>query len=149
MIKSVMGGRTPSAPAAVTGVSGARVVAGGEGMFGAEDPQAGPGSLRFRQGMFLNYACMIYNARSDKMKRPQLMTQIRLFREGQEVFAGESLPLEINEQTDITRLLVARRLQLGTVLTPGDYVLHLTVTDALASGDQRTATSWIDLRIDN
>jgi hypothetical protein len=99
--------------------------------------------------MFLNYACIVYHARTDKAKRPQLATQVRLFREGQEVFTGEVLPLEVNEQTDVARLLVARRLQLGSVLAPGDYVLHLTVTDTLASGNQRTTAGWIDFKLDN
>jgi VWFA-related protein len=143
MIRSVLGGMSPSAASAT------RLVAGGEGMVGAEDPQAGPASRRFRHGMFLNYACIVYNARTDKAKRPQLTTQVRLFREGQEVFTGEVLPLEVNEQTDAARLLVARRLQLGSVLAPGDYVLHLTVTDTLASGNQRTTAGWIDFKLDN
>jgi hypothetical protein len=38
---------------------------------------------------------------------------------------------------------------LGTILEPGDYVLHLTVTDATASGGQRTATAWIDFKLTN
>jgi len=143
MIRSVMGGFNSSAQRQ------ARVMAGGEGMMGLEDPQAGPASRRFRQGMFLNYACIVYNARGDGAKRPQLTTQIRVFHEGQEVFAGEVSPLEIGDQTDMTRLVVAKRLQLGTVLTPGDYMLHLTVTDTLASGKQSTATNWIDFKIDN
>ena len=49
----------------------------------------------------------------------------------------------------MSRLIVARRLQLGTILEPGEYVLPLTVTDALASGNQRTATRWLDFGIVN
>jgi VWFA-related protein len=143
VIKSVLGGRTSSASAA------RRVMAGGEGMVGVEDPQAGPGSRRFRQGMFLNYACIVYNARGDAAKPPQLTTQVRLFRDGQEVFTGAVLPLEIDGQTDMTRLTVAKSLQLGTVLTPGDYILHLTVTDTLASGDKRMTAGSIDFKIDD
>jgi hypothetical protein len=143
VIRSVLSGRVGSTPAV------ARVMAGGEGMVGSEDPQAGPASRRFRQGMFLNYACIVYNARGDAAKPPQLSTQVRLFRDGQEVFAGAVQPLETGGQEDLTRLNVVRRLQLGSVLKPGDYVLHLTVTDALASGDKGTTAGWIDFKIDD
>jgi hypothetical protein len=146
LISSILKAATPAS--ASPAASRASVVAGGEGMIGAEDPQAGPASRRFRHGMFLNYACIIYNARLDRAKRPQLTTQVRLFHNGQEVFTGEVVPLDLTEQTDMTRLVVARRLQLGTVLDPGDYVLHLTVTDELTTGNQRAMTRWVDFKID-
>jgi hypothetical protein len=125
------------------------VVAGGEGMIGTEDAQAGPASRRFRTRMYLNYACVIYNARNEKGKRTQFTSQVRLFHEGQEVFTGAPVPLEMSQQKDMTRLVISRRLFLGTVLTPGDYILHLTVTEPSASGSPRTATRWTDFKLVN
>ncbi|MDT7689536.1 MAG: hypothetical protein QOE46_2295 [Acidobacteriota bacterium] len=145
LISSVLGAPVPSSAAE----SAARVVAGGEGLIGTEDPLASPASRLFRYGMYLDYACMVFNARSGKSKTPQLKTQVKLFREGQQVFAGEVLPLELSGQSDMARLVVARRLQLGTILDPGDYVLQLTVMDATSSGGQRTATRWIDFKLVN
>ncbi len=144
LIRSVL--KSGARPANAQTVS---VVAGGEGMMGTEDPLASPASRRFRQGMFLDYACVIHNARLDKTKQPRLTTQVRLFREGQEVFTGEVTPLDFEGQTDLTRLVVARRLQLGSVLTPGEYVLLLTVMNEAASGKDGTATRWIDFRLDH
>lgn len=145
LISSVLGAPVPASASAQM----SRVVAGGEGMIGTEDPQASPASRLFRQGMFLDYACIVFNAKRDKSKSPQLVTQVRLFHEGQQVFTGEVLPLEVSGQSDIARLVVARRLQLGTILEPGEYILQLTVTDTAASGKERIATRWIDFKLVN
>jgi VWFA-related protein len=143
LISSVLGAPVSASAAE----SAARVVAGGEGLIGTEDPLASPASRLFRHGMYLDYACMVFNARNGKSKTPRLNTQVKLFREGEQVFVGEVLPLEVTGQSDVTRLVVARRLQLGTILEPGDYVLQLNVMDAASSGDQRAATRWIDFKL--
>lgn len=152
LLKSLLGrhgpsGSSSSSAAAPASSATPAVVAGGEGMLGNEDPQAGPASRRFRTRMFLNFACVIYNTKRDSSKRPQLTTQVRLFHEGQQVFIGEPVPLDMSQQKDMARLVVARRLFLGTILTPGDYILHLTVTDSSAAGSPKTATRWLDFKI--
>ena len=88
---------------------------------------------------------MVLNAGKLK-KGVQFKSQVKLFREGQEVFAGEVFPVDLNNQADPARLVVARRLQLGTILEPGDYMLQLTVSEA---GSDRTATRWIDFKLVN
>ena len=123
------------------------IAAGGEGMLGTEDPQAGPASRRFRHGMYLDYAAIIYNAKRGKSKIPQLNSQVRLFHAGEQVFEGQLLPVDLSAQADLSRPVVARRLLLGTILEPGDYVLHLTVSDATSKGEKATATRWIDFEI--
>src|SRR5829696_510041 len=104
-----------------------------------------PASRVFRHGWYLDYACMVLNAGKLK-KGAQLNSQVKLFREGQEVFAGEVFPVDLNNQADPARLVVARRLQLGTILGPGDYMLQLSVTDTAGN---RTATRWIDFKLVN
>lgn len=142
LLSSVLG--APGASAATT-ETGAQVVPGGEGLVGMEDPLASPASRVFRHGWYLDYACMVLNA--GKLKKGALLnSQVKLFREGQEVFAGEVFPVDLNSQPDPARLVVARRLQLGTILEPGDYMLQLSVTDAAGN---RTATRWIDFKLVN
>lgn len=121
-------------------------VPGGQGMMGTEDPQAGPASRRFRNKMYLNFACVIYSGKRD-LKNIKVSSQVRLFYDGREVFTGREFPIDMSQQTDLRRLVVARRLFLGTILESGDYLLHLTVTD-LSSGKPRTSTRWLDFRID-
>jgi VWFA-related protein len=142
LLTSVLGAPGASAAASETG---AVVVPGGEGLIGAEDPLASPASRVFRHGWYLDYACMVLNAGKLK-KGTQLNSQVKLFRDGQEVFAGEVFPVDLNNQADPARLVVARRLQLGTILEPGDYMLQLSVTDAAGN---RTATRWIDFKLVN
>jgi VWFA-related protein len=142
LLTSVLGAPGASAAAAETG---ARVVPGGEGLIGMEDPLASPASRVFRHGWYLDYACLVLNAGKLK-KGARLNSQVKLFREGQEVFAGEVFPVDLSTQADPARLVVARRLQLGTILDPGDYMLQLTVSEP---GGGRTATRWIDFKLVN
>lgn len=114
----------------------------------ATDPQAGPGVRRLRRGMIMEFDYMIYNAQLDRAtQRPQLQTQVRLFRDGQQIFAGDALPFDPQGQNDLKRLNAGGRLQLGTDMAPGDYVLQVIVTDLLAKDKARTTTQWIDFQI--
>jgi VWFA-related protein len=114
----------------------------------AEDPQATPSVRRFARGMALQYDYVIFNAKVDKAtSRPQLQTQVRLFRDGLPFFTGKPKPLDIGNQTDLKRLIAGGALRLGTDMTPGEYVLQVIVTDTLAKDQYREATQWIDFDI--
>ncbi|HEX8474564.1 MAG TPA: VWA domain-containing protein [Pyrinomonadaceae bacterium] len=103
---------------------------------------------RFRRGASVDYFYHIYNARLDKATgRPQLQTQMRLFRDGQQIVAGKEMPFDAGKQTDLKRLAAGSRIRLGRDLAPGEYVLQVVVTDLLAPEKRRTATQWIDFEI--
>lgn len=116
---------------------------------GTDDPgqQAGPAVRRLRQGLILNYGYTIYNAQLDGTGHPQLQTQMRLFRDGQEVFTGRVLPFNVGQQTDMKRLSAGGRILIGPDLSPGQYVLQVAVTDALAKDKLSVATQWTDFEI--
>ncbi len=121
---------------------------GVKGMSEAAEAEANPAMRRFRTGMMLDYGLAVYNAKSDRAtQRPQLTIQTRLYREGREVFAGQAQPLEPNRGSGLDRIEAAGRLQLGSELPPGEYVLQIIVTDALADKQHRNATQWIDFEI--
>jgi hypothetical protein len=113
------------------------------------EPQSGPGVRRLRRGMVLQFDYIIYNARLNKLSppQPQLQTQIRLFREGQQIFAGNVLPFDASGQPDPKRINAGGRLQLGSDMPPGEYVLQVVVTDQLVKGKSGTATQWIDFQV--
>ena len=112
------------------------------------EPQTGPGVRRLRRGLVLEFGYVIYNAQLDATtQHPRLQTQIRLFRDGRQVFSGDVLTFDPGAQTDMKRLSAGGRLQLGTDMLPGDYVLQIIVTDPLAKEKLRTATQWIDFEI--
>src|SRR6185503_21206890 len=50
---------------------------------------AGVAVRRFRRGLVMEYGLSIYNAQLDSSGKPQVQTQVRLFRNGQQIFAGE------------------------------------------------------------
>jgi VWFA-related protein len=115
-----------------------------------QDLQASPALRRLRQGMILNYGYTIYGAQIDKgTNRPQLQTQMRLFRDGQQVFTGKVLPFDVGQQTDVKRLNAGGRIRVGPDLVPGDYILQVVVTDLLVKDKARPAiaTQVIDFAV--
>jgi len=121
---------------------------GAEEEIGDSDPHAGPAVRTFRSGMLLRYDYIVYNAQLNKaLGRSQVETQMRLFRDGREIFAGRVEPLEMNDQTDLKRLVAGGAFQLGTNMTPGEYILQIIATDPLAKTKYRVATQWIDFEI--
>jgi VWFA-related protein len=117
-----------------------------EGKIDERDPQSGPAVRRFHPGGLVEYGYEVYNAILDKAtRRPQLQSQVRLFRDNQLAFAGKVVNL--NGKVDARRLVAFGRLRLGANLTPGEYVLQVVVTDTLAKEKNRLMTQWIDFEI--
>jgi VWFA-related protein len=118
-----------------------------EGELGTQDPNTGPAVRRFRPGMVIDYGYEAYNLRLDRATgRPQLQTQVRLFRENQQVFASQVL--NVAGQPNVKRVVAMAHLKLGQNLKPGDYVLQVIVTDVADKGKQRVASQWITFEID-
>ncbi|HUQ34187.1 MAG TPA: hypothetical protein VM095_18845, partial [Pyrinomonadaceae bacterium] len=118
------------------------------------DPGLSPAVRRLRHGVFLDYGYIIYNTRLDAATgKPRVTTQVRLFKDGKLVFEGGITPLDVGEQQDMKRLVAGGRLQVGTELAPGDYVLQVVVRDthAGAKGEEGrgTATQWVDFEVVN
>ncbi|HEY0077907.1 MAG TPA: VWA domain-containing protein [Pyrinomonadaceae bacterium] len=112
------------------------------------DPQANPAVRRLRPGMELRYDLLIYNAQLDpSTNRPQLKTQVHLFREGKLLYEGRLTAFETAQQSDLGRLRASGRINLSSAAVPGEYVLQLVVTDELAKEKYRTLTQWIDFEI--
>lgn len=103
---------------------------------------------QLKRGQILQYSVIIYNARLDKAtSHPQLRTQLRLFRDGQVVFTGKENAINDASQPDLKRITMLGAVKLGADLTPGEYILEITVTDPLADEKHRLATQWIDFEI--
>ena len=112
------------------------------------DPKASPSVRQFKSGLVMTYAYHIYNARSDKSTpKPQLVTQVKLFRSGQEIFTGKEIPFNTGNQVDLKRLTGSGAIQLGSEMVPGEYVLQVIVTDLKVTGKNRVTSQWIDFEI--
>src|SRR5260370_37111869 len=141
---------SPNGPAAQPGANqpvNSTPVQSQEG-FEQGNPEASPAVRHLARGMLMAYSFIIYNAHLDKATNaPQLTTQVRLFRDGKPVFTGTENPFKIANPSDLKRLLSGGMIQLGTDLPPGEYVLQVIVSEALASEKHRVASQWIDFEI--
>lgn len=112
------------------------------------NPEASPAVRHFMRGMLMDYGLIIYNPRLDKAtNRPQLLTQVRLFRDGKLIFTGNENTLSSTDLLDPKRVIASGSIQLGNDLLPGEYVLQVVVKDMLADEKHRTATQWMDFEI--
>ena len=112
------------------------------------DPHSNAAVRQFRNGLALIYAFTVYNAQLDKATgKPQIKTQVRVFRNGQEVFTGKELSFDMRDQPDLKRLVGGGAIQLGDAMIPGEYVFQVVVTDLLASEKRRVVTQWTDFEI--
>jgi VWFA-related protein len=107
-----------------------------------------PAVRKFKRGTVLEYLYHIYNAQLDRTNnRPQLKAQARLFYKNQEVFANKETPVDLSGQTNPKKVIFSGRLQLGTEMAPGEYILQVIVADEVARKKENTMTQSIDFEV--
>jgi len=106
-----------------------------------------PAVRRFMPGSALAYSYTVYNARLDKSGKPSLTVQVDLYRDGELLLSGKPVPAEITAQNDWSRINDFGYIRLNTEMKSGDYALQITVTDLLASGNDRSSTQWVDFEL--
>ncbi|HMQ05292.1 MAG TPA: VWA domain-containing protein [Pyrinomonadaceae bacterium] len=106
------------------------------------DPMTDTALRRVRSGSVLRYSFEIYNARFDPTRNPRLKIKTRVFREGKLVHDSPEKPFELHGQTDLRHLRSFGAIAIGRLMEPGDYVLEIVVTDALAP-EKNKATSQV------
>jgi VWFA-related protein len=112
------------------------------------DVQPGAAMRRVRRGMALDYSFSVFNARVDaSTRRPLLQTELILFRDGEKVLTRNVRPFAATNEMSARQLAASGRLELGSDLAPGEYILQVIVTDPLAPEKSRTATQWINFEI--
>src|SRR5262249_45460412 len=103
------------------------------------DPNENPAVRIFKPGRALIYGYQVINAHLDGSKKPQIQAQVRLFRDGQQIYAGKQAMLDPGGQPDMKRIMAGGRLQLSSKMLPGDYVLQVVITDMLAKDKHKIA----------
>lgn len=111
------------------------------------DPLAATALRRFKRGTILRYGYEIYNAKIIAGQKPNLNTQIRMFRDGKIIFEGKQTSLDVAGQTDLARIKAAGAVNLGTEMIAGDYVLQIVVTDAQAKEKSKIAAQFVQFEI--
>ena len=112
------------------------------------DPNANPAVRRFKTDHALVYGFNIYNPRSDKRTgKPQLKTQLRIYRDGKLIFVGDEEAFSPLDQTDPKRLVGAGVVRMGSQMIPGEYVIQIVVTDLLAKQKENVTSQWVDFDV--
>jgi hypothetical protein len=114
------------------------------------DANENPAVRIFKPGRALIYGYQILNAQLDhSSKKPQVQAQLRLFRDGKQIYQGKPANLDSTGQPDLKKIVAGGRLQLGSRMEPGDYVLQVIVTDGLARDKFKIATQAMDFEVRN
>jgi hypothetical protein len=112
-----------------------------------DDIQSTPGVRRFSRNSIIDYGAIVYNATLDpKTGKPQLTAQLEIYRDGKVIQQLEPRPIDPGATADPKRLDCGGRLKI-TSFPPGDYLIHLTVTDQLADRKYSRAEQWMDFSV--
>jgi VWFA-related protein len=113
----------------------------------ATDPMDDTSTRRFRRGSVLRYGFEVYNAKLDGAKRPNLVTQVRIFHERKLVLEGKPALIALDGQTDFARVKSVGAVSLPDKMEAGDYVLQIVVFDNLAKQKARIATQFVQFEV--
>ena len=114
---------------------------------GKGDPRVDTSLRKFQQGTFLRYVSEIYNAKLDKSQKSQIQSQIKVFKDGNEVLATSLQPFATEGQKDQQRITFGGKLALGKELNPGEYILQIIVKDMLAKEKNNISSQWVQFEI--
>jgi VWFA-related protein len=112
-----------------------------------DDPNNSPAIRVFKPGASITYLYQILNARMDGSQRPELESQVRVFRDGEQLYAGSPVPARVESPENAKTLVGGGSLQLGAKMTPGDYVLQVIVADKLAQQGRGVASQSMDFEV--
>jgi hypothetical protein len=124
-----------------------QAAADAEGHVASQDPNGTPAVRIFKPGAGIAYGYQILNAQAGPLNKPELEVQTRLFRDGKQVYEGKPWALDAGMQTDPKWMVGGGRMQLGSNIAAGDYVLQVIVTDKLAREKNRVATQSMDFEV--
>lgn len=102
---------------------------------------------RIKLGSVLRYGFDVYNAKLDGSRKPSLQSRIRVFRDGELVLDGQSIPVDLNGQIDMKRVQLSGAVSLSKEMLPGDYILQVIVTDALAKKKEQVTAQHVQFEV--
>jgi len=103
----------------------------------------------FHPGTDLAYTYEVLNARRDeKTRSPEVEVQIRLLRDGKEIYLSEPHRAATAGVEGPGFFAVGGAFHLGNKMPAGSYVLEVIASDALAPKKHQTASQWIDFEVE-
>jgi len=109
---------------------------------------ATPPARRFVANSDLYFGFMAYNASINPATQlPDLMMETKLFRDGKIIGPPSQTPIEIKNQSDLSRVFVNGVFRLTPDLEPGNYFLQVAITDKASRDKQPASTQWVGFEI--
>ena len=98
---------------------------------------------RFRVGSSLSFGCRVFGAQTTGASSPpDVQVEVRLYRDGSRVFAGQPIPLAA--EAGETALYVVGKVKIPPDFAPGEYRMELLAYDRVAG---RRTSQWADLTL--
>jgi VWFA-related protein len=104
-----------------------------------------PAIRSFRAGGTLRYELRLFRA-TGASSQATVQTQIKILREGQEVYSGPPVPLDLKGVDPMQGTPVQGTYKLDAATVPAQYILGVIATEK-QGGKQRTAEMWIDFEV--
>ena len=103
---------------------------------------------QFRTGTVLNYGYSVFNAKPGSIEGGNLESHITVFRDGKPIFEGKpQKAIDVSPKPRPGAADLMGSLLLGTEMTPGDYVLQITVTDKAADSKHNSASQFVQFEV--
>ncbi len=97
----------------------------------------------FKVGDVLQFAYIIYNAKSDT----EVTLRTRLIKDGRVILEGQPSKLDRSLSSNQKRMETSGAITIGKNLEAGNYVLQVIVTDRKPNKKGNTVTQWVELEI--
>jgi hypothetical protein len=110
--------------------------------------EGGPAVRRYRPGQGILYAYAVINPKlKGSAKDFQVGSQLRVFRNGKLLYTGAYNHMLSKSQPDPTRLVGGGLISLGSILSPGEYLVQIVVTDENGGRKQPPVAQWVDFEV--
>jgi VWFA-related protein len=113
---------------------------------GESNPLIDTSLRQFKRGTVLNYGLSAFNPKPGSVSGGNLQFSIRLFRDGQMIFEGKPQTVQTTEAA-AKSVNLAGSIVLGSVMTPGDYVMQIAVTDKLAKEKYQSSSQFVQFEV--
>jgi VWFA-related protein len=118
----------------------------GKPVSGESNPMIDTSLRQFKRGTILNYGLSAFNTKPGSASGGNLQFSVRLFRDGQTIFEGKPQTVPATEAAAKSATM-SGSLVLGNVMTPGDYVMQITVTDKLAKPKYQSSSQFVQFEV--
>lgn len=109
------------------------------------DPWTATALREFKAGTVINYMFGVLNAGTDASGNANVQVQTRLYENESPVFT--SAVSKVARKPTAGTLDLMGRLNLGSNLPPGDYILQIEITDMLSNRQDRTISQFVQFEI--